>query len=376
MYLRNLGDGPSRSILPHRTPADLEAAIAAFAEALEDHPADAADRPAILQRLGVGLRDRYDGERNPGRPRGGDPAYAGGPGRHSGRCPGRPDRTSATLGLACGDRYRRSQCTGGPRGGDRSLPRGGRGHSGRRPRPTWRISATSGDVPARPLRSTGRRRRTSRRPSMPSGRRAELGLTLAPAITLSTAQTWGAWAGEREAWAEAVEAYGDGLAAIDQLYRTQLLPGAKQTWLPGRPGPRRSGRLRPGPDRRLAGAFLALERGRARLLDRGDPARSCRPRRRRDAETPPRTPPTSRPPRRAPRARERRSARPGPPGRMRSRRGPADDVQDQARQARARPAGGDRAHPASCRGMPRSASRRRSMRWPRRPSPAGPLVAP
>ena len=59
----------------------------------------------------------------------------------------------------------------------------------------------------------------------------KLGLTLAPAVTLSTAQTWGLQAGEREAWDEAVEAYADGLAAIDQLYATQLMPGAKQAWL-------------------------------------------------------------------------------------------------------------------------------------------------
>ena len=94
----------------------------------------------------------------------------------------------------------------------------------------------------------------------------KLGLTLAPAVTLSTAQTWGLQAGEREAWDEAVEAYANGLAAIDQLYATQLMPGAKQAWLQDAQGVAAAAAYAMAKTGDLSGAFLALERGRARLL--------------------------------------------------------------------------------------------------------------
>ena len=79
-------------------------------------------------------------------------------------------------------------------------------------------------------------------------------------------QFWGAWASERGASEEAVEAYGYGLTAIDQLYRTQLLPGAKQSWLGDAQGLAVAAAYALARTGDPAGAVLALERGRARLL--------------------------------------------------------------------------------------------------------------
>jgi CHAT domain-containing protein len=93
-----------------------------------------------------------------------------------------------------------------------------------------------------------------------------LGLMLEPATALGAARSWGAWASERGAWTEAVEAYRNGLEAIDHLYKTQLLPGARQTWLADAQGLAASAAYAIARTGDLPAAFLTLERGRARLL--------------------------------------------------------------------------------------------------------------
>lgn len=92
------------------------------------------------------------------------------------------------------------------------------------------------------------------------------GLQVSPEKALQAARSWGDWAVERQAWAEAAEAFGYGLHAIDRLFQTQLLKRSKETWLQkaqGLPGKTAYALARTGD---LQGAVEALEQGRARLL--------------------------------------------------------------------------------------------------------------
>ena len=167
--------------------------------------------------------DRYMASRETGGSRGDDPGPREGAFEATpADAPDRPGRLS-NLGDGQARALRAKSCAGRPRGGDRQLPRGAGRNCGGRRRPTG-VSQEFGRVLLARYALTGAS--TDRDAAIDAFRKAsELGLAIAPAITLGTAQAWGAWAGEREAWAEAAEAYGDGLAAIDRLYRTQLLPG-------------------------------------------------------------------------------------------------------------------------------------------------------
>jgi len=49
--------------------------------------------------------------------------------------------------------------------------------------------------------------------------------------TVAASAAWGVWAGCRESWEEASEAFRHGLKAIESLYRSQLLPGNRNVWL-------------------------------------------------------------------------------------------------------------------------------------------------
>jgi CHAT domain-containing protein len=97
-------------------------------------------------------------------------------------------------------------------------------------------------------------------------RAARRGLEVAREWALSAGLNWGRWASARESWTEAVEAYQYGMAAIDQLFHTQLLRTSKETWL------RQAQRLPSeaayafARNSDLEGAVTALERGRVCLL--------------------------------------------------------------------------------------------------------------
>jgi hypothetical protein len=93
-----------------------------------------------------------------------------------------------------------------------------------------------------------------------------LGLERSPSDALHTARDWGAYASLREAWDEAREAYGQGLAAIDELLRRQLLRESKVTWLRAAQGLAAEAAYALARANDLAGAVLALERARGRLL--------------------------------------------------------------------------------------------------------------
>jgi tetratricopeptide (TPR) repeat protein len=87
-----------------------------------------------------------------------------------------------------------------------------------------------------------------------------------PEQAIGSADSWGSWAISREAFREAAEAYGYGLQAVEQLFRTQLTRAHKESWL-------RDAQYMPvlaayarakGDD--VLGAVEDLERGRAQLL--------------------------------------------------------------------------------------------------------------
>lgn len=93
-----------------------------------------------------------------------------------------------------------------------------------------------------------------------------LALDTAIETALSTARTWGDWAGNLRAWPEAAEAYAIGVEAAERMFRIQLLRSEKETQL--REGGDTAGRAAYAAS--AAGdpraAALALERGRALLL--------------------------------------------------------------------------------------------------------------
>ena len=146
---RNLGTGLHDRYMASGNPADLEAMIQALQGALEATPAEAPDRPGRLSNLGIGQGERYERSHAPG-----------------------------DLDAAIGN-FQEA------------------------------LDATAADAAGRPayLKNLGRvllaryaltGASTDRDAAIDAFRKAsELGLAIAPAITLGSAQTWGAWASER-----------------------------------------------------------------------------------------------------------------------------------------------------------------------------------
>ncbi|MGH8905275.1 MAG: CHAT domain-containing protein [Egibacteraceae bacterium] len=87
-----------------------------------------------------------------------------------------------------------------------------------------------------------------------------------PRAVLVAATWWGAWATERAAWSEAVEAYGYGLDAAQGLVGLQFSRQEKETWLRLTKGLASGLAYARAMTRDLQGAVVALERGRAVLL--------------------------------------------------------------------------------------------------------------
>jgi hypothetical protein len=59
----------------------------------------------------------------------------------------------------------------------------------------------------------------------------KMALEQAPEIAIRAANSFGDWAASRRAFSEAAEAYGYGLEAVEQLFRTQLTRAHKESWL-------------------------------------------------------------------------------------------------------------------------------------------------
>ena len=263
MYLSNLGGGLSARYDRGAALADLEAAITAWKQSLETTPADSPDRPMRLSNLGNGLSARYA-------------------------------RRGALADLEAAITAYRLAADATPSDSPaRSMYLGNLGNGlrayyahGRMPADLEAaIAAYAEALETTPAAS-------SDRPAMltnlgaglharyalaadPADQQAAIdryreacqtGLTIAPAVTLAAAKAWGDWAAKRDAWVEAAEAYGHGLAAIDRLYRSPAPAGRQAGLAVGRPGPRRPAAYALARTGDPAGAVLALERGRARLL--------------------------------------------------------------------------------------------------------------
>jgi hypothetical protein len=126
------------------------------------------------------------------------------------------------------------------------------------------LSGLADSLAARAL-STGSRADAERaREAYRSASRA--GLERLPEQAIGSAGNWGTWAAARESFAEAAEAFGYGLQALEQLFRAQATRRHKETWLRDAEGIAvlvAFCRARTGD---AAGAAAALERGRALLL--------------------------------------------------------------------------------------------------------------
>ena len=71
-----------------------------------------------------------------------------------------------------------------------------------------------------------------------------------PEQAIGSAGSWGTWAVARKSFAEAAEAFGYGLQALEQLFRAQVTRLHKETWLRDAQGIVRASRVLPGANRR------------------------------------------------------------------------------------------------------------------------------
>ena len=92
------------------------------------------------------------------------------------------------------------------------------------------------------------------------------GLERLPEQAIGSASTWGTWAIARGSFAEAAEALGYGLQALEQLFRVQVARLHKETWLRDSQEIAAQAAYALAQTGDLAGASAALERGRGLLL--------------------------------------------------------------------------------------------------------------
>jgi hypothetical protein len=98
------------------------------------------------------------------------------------------------------------------------------------------------------------------------GRACAEGLDSNPGEALKVARTRGAWAAGWAAWAEAVAAFGFGVSALENLFRTQSLRTHKEVWLSAAENITASAGYALARNDDPGSAALALERGRSLLL--------------------------------------------------------------------------------------------------------------
>ena len=92
------------------------------------------------------------------------------------------------------------------------------------------------------------------------------GLERLPEQAIGSAGNWGTWAAARKSFAEAAEAFGYGLQALEQLFRAQATRQHKETWLRDAQGTAVLLAYSLARTGDATGASAALERGRALLL--------------------------------------------------------------------------------------------------------------
>jgi len=92
------------------------------------------------------------------------------------------------------------------------------------------------------------------------------GLEVSPSITIAAARAWARAAGDRSAWAEASEAWGYALQAMQLLFRAQTLRGHQETWLREFGAVPVEAALAAARANQSVEAVVALERGRTMIL--------------------------------------------------------------------------------------------------------------
>ncbi|PWH18343.1 MAG: hypothetical protein DDG60_00695, partial [Anaerolineae bacterium] len=197
---------------------DLEEAIRVLRQAVASTPPDSPDRPSRLNNLGNGLRDRYG---RTGRLEDLEEAIRVLRQAVASTPPDSPDRPSILNNLGTGLRAR--------------YGRTGRLEDLEEARNLYRQACS--------LAETG-----------------------SQDVLLTASRAWGDWAFERQAWAEAAEAYRFTFPAIEHLFRVQFSRHGKESWIreiQGLPARAAYALLQIGQPER---ALEALEAGRARLL--------------------------------------------------------------------------------------------------------------
>ena len=92
------------------------------------------------------------------------------------------------------------------------------------------------------------------------------GLERLPEQAIGSAGNWGTWAASSKSFAEAAEAFGYGLQALEQLFRVQVTRLHKETWLRDAQEIAGQAAYALAQTGDAAGAAAALERGRGLLL--------------------------------------------------------------------------------------------------------------
>jgi hypothetical protein len=93
-------------------------------------------------------------------------------------------------------------------------------------------------------------------PGRPTGRLPEPASS-GPEQAIGSAGNWGKWAADRDSFAEAAEAFGYGLQALEQLFRAQATRRHKETWLRDTQENLRTSRARPRENRRRGWGICA-----------------------------------------------------------------------------------------------------------------------
>ena len=217
--LNNLGNGLRDRYARTGQLADLEEAIRVYQTAVQRTPPDSPDLPSLLTSLGNGLRDRCDRTGQLTDLEEAIRVYQTAVQRTPPDSPGLP-RNLNNLGNGLRDRYAR---TGQLADLEEAM----------------RIYEQA----------------------------CLLGRERQPEAVIVAARSWGQWALARQTWDEAVRAYQYGLAALEQLYQTQLLQHEQQSWQREGQGlyARTAYALARVGD--LFAAAIALEQGQARGLN-------------------------------------------------------------------------------------------------------------
>ncbi|MBG0565479.1 CHAT domain-containing protein [Actinoplanes aureus] len=263
MRWQNLGNALRARYLRTHRDEDLGRAIAAYERALALKPADSAADPRLLGNIGSAFHDRYDRHGNEADLDETERLYSEAL-RHA--HPGSPDHVFARNNLAR-ILLTRARTTGSP-------------EALREAASAFRevVDLTPAGTPTRLIHEMNlamarlELHRVTKDEEAGTAAAAGLraivatGLTVAPDAGLAAARVLGRWAGERDDWDEAADAYQGGMACLDSLYRRQGRRDQKEAWLGDAAGIASGAAYALARTGDVEAAVVATETGRAVIL--------------------------------------------------------------------------------------------------------------